>query len=57
VIELIRAGGEAWFGGTNWNGMRAMRVSVMNWRTDDSDVERTVRAARHALSSEPAPAR
>ncbi|RKT89268.1 pyridoxal phosphate-dependent decarboxylase family protein [Saccharopolyspora antimicrobica] len=49
VIGLVQRGGAAWFGGTTWNGVRAMRISVVNWRTDDQDVDRAVAAVRAAL--------
>jgi glutamate/tyrosine decarboxylase-like PLP-dependent enzyme len=49
VIAAVQAGGEAWFGGTTWNGMRAMRVSVVNWRTSARDVDRAVSAVRDVL--------
>lgn len=44
VISKIVASGEAFFGGTNWRGKRCMRVSVCNWRTSASDVDRVVAA-------------
>ena len=44
VIDAIQASGEAWFGGTHWQGKRAMRISVCNWRTTAQDVERTLAA-------------
>ena len=47
IVET--SGGEfltAWFGGTNWRGQRAMRVSVCNHRTTDKDVDMTVAAVR-----------
>jgi glutamate/tyrosine decarboxylase-like PLP-dependent enzyme len=50
VIAAINAGGEAFFSGTTWRGMRAMRVSVCNARTTPEDVERTVRAVEAVLS-------
>jgi glutamate/tyrosine decarboxylase-like PLP-dependent enzyme len=49
VIAAINAGGEAFFGGVTWRGVRCMRVSVCNWRTSEADVARTVAAARAAL--------
>jgi aromatic-L-amino-acid decarboxylase len=49
VIEQVRAGGEAFFGGVTWRGRRAMRISVCNWRTTEADVERTIAAVRKAL--------
>jgi glutamate/tyrosine decarboxylase-like PLP-dependent enzyme len=52
VITAINATGEAFFGGVTWNGKRAMRVSVVNWRTNSSDVTRTVETARRVLAGE-----
>jgi hypothetical protein len=49
VIARAQASGEAWFGGTNWKGVRAMRVSVVNWQTSEEDVARAVAAIRDAL--------
>ena len=50
VIERIQAKGTAWFGGTTWRDIRAMRVSVCNWRTTASDIDRTIEAVREALA-------
>ena len=50
IIAAINADGEAFFSSTTWNGQRAMRVSVVNWRTDENDVKRTVSAVRRILS-------
>lgn len=50
VTARIQASGEAWFGGTTWNGTRAMRVSVVNWRTDERGVERSIAAVRDILT-------
>ncbi len=49
VIARIVASGEAFFGGTTWRGMRAMRISVCNWRTDERDVQRAIRAVAEAV--------
>lgn len=49
VIAGINATGEAFFSGTTWRGRRAMRVSVVNWRTNASDVARAIAAARVVL--------
>ena len=51
IIERVRASGEAWFGGTDWNGKRVMRISVCNYRTTDEDVRRTLDAVRSALAA------
>ncbi|MCC7046791.1 MAG: aspartate aminotransferase family protein [Alphaproteobacteria bacterium] len=50
VIRRIQAGGEAWFGGATWRGMRVMRVSVCNWATTDRDIGRAIEAVRAALA-------
>jgi glutamate/tyrosine decarboxylase-like PLP-dependent enzyme len=50
VIAAINATGEAFFSGTTWRGMRAMRVSVCNAATTSADVERTIRAVKRVLS-------
>jgi glutamate/tyrosine decarboxylase-like PLP-dependent enzyme len=50
VIAAIQAGGEAWVGGTTWDGRRAIRVSVSNWQTSEEDVERTLAAFADARS-------
>lgn len=50
VISAINATGEAFFSGTTWRGKRAMRVSVVNWRTTAEDVRRTVAAVASVLS-------
>lgn len=46
VIAAIAAGGEAFFTGSTWNGIRVMRVSVCNWRTSERDVQRAIAAVR-----------
>jgi len=48
VIGRLALQGEAFFAGTTWRGRRAMRVSVLNWRTQDSDVERAIDAVRRS---------
>jgi glutamate/tyrosine decarboxylase-like PLP-dependent enzyme len=52
VIGKINATGEAFFSGTLWRGRRVMRVSVVNWRTSERDIARTVEAARSILATE-----
>ena len=52
VIAAIAATGEAFFTGTTWRGMRAMRVSVCSWRTSEADVRRTVNAVAKVLGDQ-----
>lgn len=57
AIRAVNATGEAFFSGTTWRQRRAMRISVVNWRTTAEDVRRTVAACASALAglaSEPA---
>ncbi|WP_044148759.1 pyridoxal phosphate-dependent decarboxylase family protein, partial [Singulisphaera acidiphila] len=49
VIEAVNRTGEAFFSGTTWRGRRAMRVSVVNWRTTEDDVHRAVAAVAAVL--------
>jgi glutamate/tyrosine decarboxylase-like PLP-dependent enzyme len=48
VIRRAQAGGTLWLGGTTWQGMAAMRISVSNWSTTDADVDRSVAAILQA---------
>lgn len=52
VIERVQQSGETWFGATTWNGIRAMRISVVNWHTDDEDITRAVTAVRQIVQGE-----
>lgn len=50
VISAINATGEAFFSGTTWRGQRAMRISVVNWRTTEADVARTLAAVQRIVT-------
>jgi glutamate/tyrosine decarboxylase-like PLP-dependent enzyme len=50
VVAAVQDSGEAWMSGTLWDGRRAIRISVSNWRTDEEDVARTVSAFAAARS-------
>ncbi len=52
IIRRVNASGEAWFGPTTWRDMRVMRISVSNFRTTESDVDRAIAAFRAALGDE-----
>jgi glutamate/tyrosine decarboxylase-like PLP-dependent enzyme len=54
ALESVQASGEAWMGGTTWDGKAAIRVSVSNWLTTEEDVARTVSAFARALEKAPA---
>ena len=44
VIAAIQEEGTCWCGVTIWQGVTAMRVSVISWATTDDDVDRSVEA-------------
>lgn len=44
VIAGIQRDGTCWMGGTTWRGRRLMRISVSNYATTESDVDRSVEA-------------
>lgn len=50
ILERVQRSGEAWMGGTTWDGRAAIRISVSNWQTSDDDVARTVSAFAAAAS-------
>jgi glutamate/tyrosine decarboxylase-like PLP-dependent enzyme len=50
-IAAVQASGEAWLGGTTWDGRRAVRLSVSCWRTSEDDVARAAAAFAAARSS------
>ena len=51
IIKRVNESGEAWFGGTMWNGMRVMRISLSNFRTTAEDIDRVVAAFKVALDA------
>ncbi len=51
VLARVQASGEAWMGGTTWDGRAAIRISVSGWRTSLDDVARTVAAFECALDT------
>lgn len=57
MIAKIRGTGEAYFTGTTWHGVRAMRISVSNWQTTMEDVEPVVACVARVLEDARAGAR
>ena len=51
VIAAVQADGTAWMGGTTWHGVAAMRISVSNWSTTETDADRTADAILRAAAS------
>lgn len=52
IIEALNREGTAFFSGSCWHGRRVMRISVVNWRTSDDDVRRTLEAAASVIEAE-----
>jgi glutamate/tyrosine decarboxylase-like PLP-dependent enzyme len=50
ALARVQASGEAWMGGTTWDGGPAIRLSVSNWRTTEADIDRTLAAFAAALA-------
>ena len=48
VMTRVQDGGEAWMGGTTWQGKAAIRISVSNWSTTGTDIDRTAAAILNA---------
>jgi hypothetical protein len=51
VLAAVQASGEAWMGGAQWDGRRAIRISVSRWETDGADVARTLAAYAASLAA------
>ncbi len=52
VIRRVQDDGTCWLGGTTWHGMAAMRISVINWSTTESDIDRSADAIIAAARGE-----
>jgi len=50
VLQRVVDSGEAWMSGTTLDGRRAIRLSVSNWQTSDSDITRALEAFRSAAT-------
>ncbi len=49
VIRRIQEEGTCWAGGTSWHGRQAMRLSVSNWSSEESDIDRSAEAILNCL--------
>ena len=54
ILGAVQKEGEAWMSPTTWDGRQTIRVSVVGWRTSESDVARTVAAFARAAAGVPA---
>ena len=46
VVAGVLADGTAWMSGSRWHDRAVLRVSVSNWSTSGTDVERSLAALR-----------
>jgi glutamate/tyrosine decarboxylase-like PLP-dependent enzyme len=44
VIARVQADGTCWVGGARWKGVDVMRISVSNWSTTETDIDRSAEA-------------
>jgi glutamate/tyrosine decarboxylase-like PLP-dependent enzyme len=51
VVRRVQEDGTCWLSGTTWQDRGAMRISVSNWRTSESDVERSAAAILEAAAA------
>ena len=51
VVEGIQRDGTCWLGATTWQRKRLIRISVSNWTTTESDIERSADAILRAAAS------
>jgi glutamate/tyrosine decarboxylase-like PLP-dependent enzyme len=52
VLRHVIDSGEAWLSATTVDGRRAIRLSVSNWQTSDTDIDRVLDAFRNAVTRE-----
>jgi len=42
TLENIQQSGDCWCGGASWQGQPVIRVSVCSWKTDETDIKKSV---------------
>jgi glutamate/tyrosine decarboxylase-like PLP-dependent enzyme len=51
VVAGVQEDGTCWLGGTTWQGVAAMRISVSNWATSEDDIARSAAAIARVWSA------
>jgi glutamate/tyrosine decarboxylase-like PLP-dependent enzyme len=51
AVTAVQRDGTCWLGGTTWNGEYVLRVSISNWATTDSDIDRSAAAIHQAATT------
>jgi len=54
IVRRTQQEGTCWMSGTTWHGQAAMRISVINWSTDEADIDTSVTAIIRTLEVESA---
>jgi len=49
TITRVQQDGTCWLGGTTWQGQTAMRISISNWSTTETDVDRAADAILRSI--------
>jgi glutamate/tyrosine decarboxylase-like PLP-dependent enzyme len=49
TLRAVQAEGICWLGGTTWHGVDAMRISVSNWSTSETDIDQSAAAILRAV--------
>lgn len=56
MLAAVQQDGRVWMSGTNWDGRRAIRLSVSNWQTGDAETDLALQAFRDAAAMRAEPA-
>jgi glutamate/tyrosine decarboxylase-like PLP-dependent enzyme len=51
AVAAVQRDGTCWLGGTTWNDEYVLRVSISNWATTDTDVDRSAEAISRAAAN------
>jgi glutamate/tyrosine decarboxylase-like PLP-dependent enzyme len=51
ALRRVQESGDVWLSGTNWDGRRAIRVSVSNWQTGDDEIDLALESFRRAAQA------
>ena len=57
VLRRVQDAGDVWMSGTTWDGRRAIRVSVSNWKTTEEEIGLALKSFREAAQPAHVPAR
>ena len=55
ITARLLADGTTWMSGSHWAGRDVLRISVSNWSTDATDIEKSLQAIHRAIAAQDAP--